>query len=276
MPTSQKADYSVGTQAAAWKKDVWHTVSGLPRPATPRRCALPSAPPWHIRISRAIARAIAARLAAAISCCWSASIAPLKRGRWPASSNATCVSTITCRSTTSAPLATHLKRASCVTSWTRHSTRFARWSRRSKSGATRHRGWKFFVAFQASTSRAKSIVGPTTGPSGAGTASERAKTSRPHSKRNLGGCKIVGHVRRSRRAPRQMAQTEAHVPMVLLEVRGRAVAPRGQTVPPAALAPAARAAVAPHDLPVDRLTPTPDPRLTVDGIRHSRRWWLIP
>lgn len=64
-----------------------------------------------------------------------------------------------------------------------------------------------------------------------------------------------------------MAQTEAHVPMVPLEVHGRAVVPRGQTVLPVALAPAARAAVAPHDLPVDRLSPDPDPRLTVDGIR---------
>ena len=36
-------------QEALWKKDVWPIASEPPRPATPRRCGMPSAAPWPTR-----------------------------------------------------------------------------------------------------------------------------------------------------------------------------------------------------------------------------------
>lgn len=185
MPTSREADYAVGTQGAAWKKDVWPTVSGLPRRVTPRHCAPPSVPRWRIRTSRAIGRAIAARPAEVTSCSWSASTAPATSGRLPASSKRICAWTITSLSTTSVQLATHPRRGSCATSWTRRSTPSGPWSRRSRYAAMRPSGSRLSAGSQASTSRARNIDGHTTGRSGAGIGSGRAQTKRLRSRRNV-------------------------------------------------------------------------------------------
>jgi len=203
LPTPHGADYAV-RQEAAWKKDVWHTASALPRRATPRHYGMPSARPWRIPITRAAAKATAAPPAGVTSWCWSALIARIKSGRWLVSSNAICGSTTICRSTTSAPRATRHRLASFDICSIRPSTRSGRSNRKSRSAATRPPGSTSFATFRASISKARNIVDPTTGPSGAGIGNRHAKTNAARSSLlpDLGSQRHghPGHPRRRRRA----------------------------------------------------------------------------
>lgn len=180
------AHYAVRREAA-WKKDVWPIASARPRRLTLKRCARALARRSPIPTTRAAAKAIAAPPVVATSSSWNGTTGRRRTGTWPASLSATCASTTTCRFATLARLAMSHRRASCVISWTRHSTRFDRPKHRSRSAATQRRGSRSFAQFLASTLRARSIVGRTTGRSGDGIASTPAKL------RNL-----LGHPRNSR------------------------------------------------------------------------------
>jgi hypothetical protein len=195
---SSDAEYAV-RQGASWKKDVWRTASARPRPATPRRCATPSAPRWRTLISRGTARATAAPPAAATSSSSNASIAPASSGTWRASSSATCGLTITCRYTMLGRRGMSHRPGSCATCSTRRSTRFGLARRRSRSAAMRRPGSRSSATCLASTSKARSTVDRTTGRSGAGTVSAPAPTSSARSNLPKPGSRSApGHPRRRR------------------------------------------------------------------------------
>jgi hypothetical protein len=187
-----EAHYAVRRERS-WKKRVWRIASAPPRPATPRRCVMPSARRWTTPTIRVGARATPAPPAAATSWSWSITTAPRTTGRWLASSSATCASTTTCRSATSGQPATCRRQAWCATCWTRHSTRFDPSRRRSRSAATRRRGWTFFVVFPASTSKVRNTAARITGPSGAGIVCALVKTSVAASRRPLSRRARHGH-----------------------------------------------------------------------------------
>jgi len=267
LPTSREADYAVG-QEAAWKRDVWRTVFGLPRRATPWHYVTPSARPSLIQTTRAGARATAAPPAAAISWSSNASTAPATNGRWPVSSSATCASTTTCPSTTSARPATSPRQASYAICSTRLSTRFDPSNRRSRSAATQQPGWRYFGGFQVSISRARNTVDRTTGPSGGGIASGHVKTNRPPSSRRRGLPRRLVHL--GRRTPtahchrllvqaaqvRRMHRSEALAHQVDLVARALAE--------PAAEAPVQVVARPARPIPAEHTRRRPDPT----------RWWL--
>ena len=168
------AHYAVRREAA-WKRDVWRIASAQPRQTTLKRCARGSARRSPTPIIRDGARATVAPPAAATFSSSSASTAHPRPGTWPVLSSATCAWTTICRFATSAPRATSRRRASSATCSTKSSTRFDRSRRTSRSAATPPSGWRSFVACRVYTSRARNTADPTTGPSGAGIASERAK-----------------------------------------------------------------------------------------------------
>ena len=132
---------------------------------------------WPTPTRAAVAKAIAARPAAATSWSSNASIAQRTIGKWRVLSSATCASTTTCPSTTSAPPPTSPRRAWCATSSTRPSIHSGQLNRRSRFGAMQRSGWRSSAAFRVFISKARSTVGHITGPSGVGTANARARTS---------------------------------------------------------------------------------------------------
>ncbi len=176
----------------------------------PPSCAMRYKRRWPTQNTAAAARVIAVRPVAATSWSWNASIAPLTSGRWPGLSSATCAWTTTCPSTTLELLLMSRRPAWCAICSTRRSIRFGRLSRRSKSGAMPRSGSTSFVAFLAFTWKARSIVGRTTGRSGVGTASVRARTSAPRNSRR------AQHSPPGRGHPRPLARTApcraAHAP----------------------------------------------------------------
>jgi len=201
-----EAHYAVRREAW-WKKGVSRIASAPPRPATPRPCAMPSAPRWHTLSIRVGARATPAPPAAATSSSLNATTAPVTTGRSLVSSSATCASTTISRSATSGRQATRRRLAWCATCWTRHSIRFAPSRRRSRSVATRPPGWRSFAVSLASTSRARSTAARITGRSGAGTAPALGKTSGGASRPPRSSRAHHSH-RVHRAGPRRLAATE--------------------------------------------------------------------
>jgi hypothetical protein len=126
-------------------------------------------------ILTAIVRVTAAPPAAGISWCWNGTTVRRTLGRSPASSSAICAWTTACRSVTSARPAMSHRPVSCAICSTRRSIHFGPPARRSRSAAMRPPGLKFCALSRASTSRVRSTVDPTTGPSGAGIESTLAK-----------------------------------------------------------------------------------------------------